>query len=439
MYPTPSTSPARRCVSSLVRHTDSPSKRRKFHPAYNASFSSHVDPRDAERRSPSISNVWSALENKSTCRLDDNDRAEAVEDRGVLRGKARTRTVSRFADAEEVQRESAGPAGEDHDDNNGDEIGGCGSLSDLGYLFNIPPKGKSDRRDAEDLKAFLAAEEVRKAKDGLSEDGLYDAEGYVDGSHGETDGSVIEVEAESALAVSEEESDDELDGYDKTVGEGALLWEVGAHLDNCSEPLSIENDCTTPKVVPTLARHNMTPTQLRTPPLSRSSAISPHVASFPSRKPPVNLSPSPPARHQSNSGMTNRKRKQKETRSPERPTDTLQSKWKGLKRDSSVRPTKKLLVEVFVPSLRCGINMPVRCHFILRQSNSGLVRFVRRTRMNRRHPHDRVAGPPQPQIVLIIKPLQGKPQTMDQAFPLRQSLIDATQCQVCFQMPKSLT
>ena len=393
MHPTPSTSasPAPHRVSSSVRYTDGPSssKRRKIGthgPASNASsFSScSVDPQlDAERRASSmrVLKVWSALESKYTRRIDEDDILDLrthvlCKDRGVV-GKGATWTIGCFADAEDVGGESAGPAGEEEDD--GDEIGGWGVESELGHQFKtirVPPARELDPADAEDLRAFLAAEECRKIEQGVEEDLSEDEPSDGEGPHGETDGSVIEVEAESALAMSEAESDDELDGYDETVGDGALLWEVGTHLDTSSESLRIENDFTTPTVTTTLARRNMTPTQLCTPPLSRSSAISP-LASFPSCRPLVNLLASSHARQQSNlttPGTTNKKGEQKETRSPERPIDALQSKWKGLKRDSSVSPTKKLLAEVLVPSLRCGstvINqdMPVRCHFILRHSN----------------------------------------------------------------------
>ena len=194
--------------------------------------------------------MCSALENKySPCALNDDDifdlSTDPKKDRGVLRGKGCIWTISSVEDAEAVDGECAGPASEHDDDIDGDKMGGREFESERGHRFKPvhPPMTEPDTENAEDLKAFLAAEESRNVERGLSEDEPPDGEGYVEGSHGGTIESVPEVEAESALAVSEEESDDELDGYDETVGDGALHWEVG--IDNRSEPLGIGNDYTT--------------------------------------------------------------------------------------------------------------------------------------------------------------------------------------------------
>jgi hypothetical protein len=465
MHPTPSTSasPAPNRILSSVRRTDapSPSKRRKLatpSPASNASTSfsgysvSTPDPQlEIERRASSsrVLSVWSALEDKYARRLDEGDILDLrsgglVKDRGVLSGKAGTWTIGCFADAEEGSGESAGPEGEDDDDE--DEIGGWGSDSELDHQFNpvhVPPVQELDPEDAEDLRAFLAAEEVRKAEQGIEEDvsedeDLPDGDAYSeDPRGGDTDGSVIEVEAESALAMSDAESADELDGYDDTVGEGALLWEVGSDLiDNCSEPLAAENEYVTPKPVPAKPRRNMTPAQLRTPPLSRSSAMLPHLPDLPSRRPPLNLSPPSPAKPQNSAVFASTKKgKQKEVLSPERYAekhDAHPPKGKGKEKEMSVTPTKRLVAEVVIPSPRLantGIrrteNATVRrCHSVIHHSVPCLMHPCRQTRMIRRRLHGLVAGLP-PRVVPIRILQHDDPRTAAQAHLRRRSPFDA--------------
>ena len=255
--------------------------------------------------------MWSALEEKYARSLDEDDIVDLrigglVKDRGVLSRKTGMWDIGCFADPKEAQAQADATQDDEDED---DEIGVWSSDAELDHRFNpvnVPPVRELDPEDAKDLRAFLAAEEARKAlhgvDDGVSEDeaeinhkGAYDPNEHFD-AYAETEESILEVEAGSPLALSPTESDDELAGYDETVGEGAQLWEVSTELSNCSEPLGIDNR-TTPKPPP--PPRTQTPAQLRTPPVSRSSMRPPidPVVPKPSPRPSKRsfLNPPPPS------------------------------------------------------------------------------------------------------------------------------------------------
>lgn len=397
MHPTPSTSasPAPFRITSASRHTDgpSPSKRRKLaasQSALNSSCNSYQsstsDPQlDTERRASSsrVLNVWSALEDKYALRLDEDDivdlrSGDLVKDRGVLSSKDGTWDIGCFADPTAAQG-NENSAQEDDDDE--DEIGVWGSDSELDHQFNpvhVPPVRELDPEDAEDLRAFLAAEQARKPLRGIddfSEDES-DLDVTRDGNcdtdfdpNLEIEGSIVEIEVGSAPALPPTDSDDELAGYDDTVGEGALLWEVGTEMSNCSEPLGAESGMVI-KPLRTLPRRNQTPAQLRTPPLSRSSVKKPNeslprTSPRPLRRPPVDLPPPSPPKSRKGSTWTSSKKKVPHSPDDGNKVVASLSTGKGKEREFSLSPTKNLIAEVTLP-------MP-RANTVFRHCEDGMV------------------------------------------------------------------
>ncbi|KAF8501904.1 hypothetical protein JB92DRAFT_856569 [Gautieria morchelliformis] len=197
---------------------------------------------DTARRlsSSRLLSVWSTLEDKYRRRIDEDDIVDLrsggfYKDRGVLNDKAGKWEIGCFSDPKEAQ--NLGP------DDDEDEIGGWASDSEFDHQFINPialaPVCELDPEDAADLRAFLAAEHARKDSHGTDDDFISDEVEPNDNGlqlDADAEDSVLEVEAGSAR-LSPTESDDDLAGYDDTVGEGALLWEVSSELSNCSEPL----------------------------------------------------------------------------------------------------------------------------------------------------------------------------------------------------------
>ncbi|KAF8502535.1 hypothetical protein JB92DRAFT_2973267 [Gautieria morchelliformis] len=190
---------------------------------------------------------------KYTQRLDEDDIVDLhsggfYKDRGVLNDKAGAWDIGCFADSKEAQNLAL------EEDDEEDEIGGSGSDSEFDHQFNpvhIPPVRELDPEDTEDLRAFWAAEHAWKDLHGVDDDFSGDEAGLNDNGgddlqlDADVEESVLEVEAGSAH-VPPTESDDNLAGYDDTVGGGALLWEVSSELSNCSEPLGTEVTHTSP-------------------------------------------------------------------------------------------------------------------------------------------------------------------------------------------------
>lgn len=370
MHPTPSTSasPAPfgrfRCPT---RQTDgpSPSKRRRLTTPASQSESTSDPQLDTERRASSsrVLSVWSALEDKYTRSLDEDDIVDLrsgglLKDRGVLSSTAGTWPIGCFADPKDPQSHGNTAAEEEDDEDGEDEIGGWGSDSELDHQFNpvhVPPVHELDPEDAEDLRAFLAAEEVRKALHGV--DDLSEAEDDLDArfpnhdteydANVDTEESIVEIDATSAPPLPPTDSDDELAGFDETVGEGALLWEVGTDLSNCSEPLCAEG-VAVPNSLPALPRRNKTPAQLRTPPISRSSVKPPNKPAFtrtspplPNR-PPLNLPPPKPRKIPTSTKNEASHQRLAEEHKPQSHSN------KETERAASVSPTKNLVPEIML-------------------------------------------------------------------------------------------
>ncbi|KAF8516830.1 hypothetical protein BU17DRAFT_92435 [Hysterangium stoloniferum] len=326
MHPTPSTSSSPAPSQFVSLDGSSPTKRRKLAPPSPASSIAFPIPRsttptldpqlDTERRASSarVLDVWFALEEKYARRLDEDDIVDLrsgalLMDRGVLSSTARNWNIGCFADN---NGEEGDEDDEDDEDDGDDEIGGWGSEADLDHQFAAlcaVPTPELSPQDSEDLKEFLATEEARRAEEcGLDDevevtDGGEDADADADedGAKGHNDGvaeydmqdtisthddhttseveeSIVDVDAESALEVSSDCSDDELAGFDDTVGEGALLWSPGSNIDEPEDPIppmSFAKNSTAnaqsnvPKDQPAL-----------TPPLSRSVPPSPGTSSL---------------------------------------------------------------------------------------------------------------------------------------------------------------
>jgi Centromere protein Scm3 len=306
--------------------------------------------------------VWSTLEDKYTRSLDEDDIVDLrsggfYRDRGVLNDKAGTWDFGCFADPKEADLADEG-------DDEEDDIGGWGLNSELDHQFSpvhIPPVRELDPEDAEDLRAFLAAEHTRKALNGVDDDSSGDEAGLNKGGddydHADTEESVLEVDAGSAC-LSPTESDDDLAGYDDTVGEGALLWEVSTELSNCSEPLGATSGMV-PKTLYALPRRHQTPAQLRTPPLSRSSMRPPSVPDLLRKspqlfRPPLNLPPPSSPKSQKTSPPM---KKQASTQySPDKVSklESPISTDKGKGREMSLSPTKNLVAEIMLPKRRAS-------------------------------------------------------------------------------------
>ncbi|GJJ15584.1 hypothetical protein Clacol_009862 [Clathrus columnatus] len=356
--------------SSFWKRSDSPlsSKRRKInnHPTTSRfTPSSTPDPQlDSARREAShrILSFWSSLEQKYACPLDEDDIVDlrtvsVVKDRGVLNSTERSFEFGCFA---EDYAKTDGTENEGIEQEEEDELGGWGSDLELDQQFSkvcVPVRMRLDPADADDLKEFLAAEEARrKARnaqlledDNDEDDGWEEAEVLGD-IEGPEDSSAISnedeplldpnVRAESSVMISSDESEDELAGYDATVGEGAILWEV-------ARPPVKHPQTTASKFVPpesTPPKTFVLSPQLRTP--SRSQCLRPHdmpalssqqTSTFQSHLLKTPKNPTKPAPSVSLTTLT--------------PLTQRLSLNGNETRAASVSPTKRFIPEVVLPKL----------------------------------------------------------------------------------------
>lgn len=371
--------------SYFSRHSDPPPhKKRKVsnsNPHYTPRFTplSTPDPQlDVARRAASerILNIWSSLEQKYVRRLDEDDifdlrTVSVIEDRGVLRS-ADGFDFGYFSQHSPKADDSEYEGTEQEEE---DELGGWGSDLEMDQQFSrvcLPVRTRADPADVDDLQEFLIAEAAQRAEtlddnnegdewgeeeggeeegeegveeeEGEEEEGVEEEEGEeeegVEGEEGEEEEGEEEGDGEeeereggppSSLVISSDESDDELAGYDDTVGEGAMLWEVKQPSLDHSQSQSTKSEGSKH----TLPQPRISPVHLPTLPRPRSLPSTPRHRSILSFKTP----------ERSNKHETT-------TLTPL----TRQLSLGGTKnRSSGLSPTKGLIPEVLIPQFRTPI------------------------------------------------------------------------------------
>lgn len=390
--------------SSYSRNSDAPpsSKKRRLN---SAQFNSTIAPTplpdyqlDAARRAVSnrILSIWSSLEQKYACRLDEDDIVDLrtgsiVKDRGVLSSSNAVFDFGCFSEhdnkADDIDNEGT--------ENEEDELGGWGSDLELDQQFSEvcrPVRVRLDPADADDLEEFLVAERLRKQ--GLAAQSLLGEEEQDDNNdEGEEEKKKEEEEEEEEDEEDEEEeeevveegeqaeeqeheggnkcsgqasdssddqkdpiivgdmgiedrvlypsdeSDDELAGYDATVGEGAMLWEVERFPDHSHTEHSFSSEPPTPDIFSTkicrqASAHPQHPTSRSLPstPRRTSTSLNPNFKASSSLI---------IKRHETDMPVT--------TLTP----ITQRLSLKGTERRAvSVSPTKKLVPEVVLPRFK---------------------------------------------------------------------------------------